>query len=117
MQGNNRDMEVLDHILEYCQMIQDAHLFFSTNRAVFFENSIYRNAVAMCLLQIGELVGNLTDGFKDEYHGAPWRNIRGLRNIIAHEYGYVNTQTIWEISTKEIGDLASYCKMIREKCP
>lgn len=56
----------------------------------------------MCVLQIGELAGKLTDDFREKYPGAPWRQIKGMRNIVAHSYGTVDPETTWEILNEDI---------------
>ena len=57
---------------------------------MFCNNPTHRNAVAMCLMQIGELAGNLSDEFKDSHKEIPWRAIRGMRNVVAHEYANID---------------------------
>ena len=39
---------------------------------------VVRQAVSMCILQIGELVGNLSDEFKAEHNVIPWREIKAI---------------------------------------
>ena len=40
----------------------------------------------MCIVQIGENVGGLSDEFKEKYDSIPWRDIKGMRNITTHKY-------------------------------
>ena len=58
MQG--RDAEVLRHILDYCAEIEHTMDTFGHEYDIFVLNSIYQNAVALCVLQIG---GNLDAGY------------------------------------------------------
>ena len=73
------------------------------------KDPIYRNASALCILQIGELVGKLTDEFRVQHPGVPWRQIKAMRNIVAHSYGSVDSETTWEIITEDIPKLKQYC--------
>lgn len=70
---------------------------------------IYRNAVALCILQIGELVGNLSGDFRTDHSTIPWRQIKAVRNIVAHRYGTVNAEITWEIITADVPALKEFC--------
>ena len=78
----------------------------------FQNDPIYRNAAALCILQIGELVGKLTDEFRAQHPAVPWRQIKAMRNIVAHSYGTVDPETTWEIITDDIPALKKYCETI-----
>ena len=88
---------------------------FGNEYTVFASDPIYRNAVALCILQIGELVGKLTDEFRAEHPDVPWRQIKAMRNIVAHQYGTVDAEITWEIITEDIPKLKSYCQTIIDK--
>ena len=79
---------------------------------MFSTAPIHWNAAALCVLQIGELARKLTDEFRAEHPGAPWRQIRGMRNIVAHSYGTVNPEITWEILIDDIPKLKAYCGQI-----
>ena len=68
--------------------------------------------ISMCVLQIGELAGKLTEDFKDTYNEMPWREIKGLRNFVAHEYGNIDIAELWNTIQEDIPVLQSYCKKI-----
>jgi len=115
MNTNERNIDILEHIIKYCNEIFNTQAYFGNSFEVFEANSIYKNAVAMCILQIGELSGHLTDSFKEIYRGVSWRNIKGMRNIMAHKYGDINTTTVWEAVTDDIPVLRDYCISVLEK--
>ena len=64
MPATNRDRDIIEHILRYCNQVETAHQDFGRSKDRFVESTTYQNAVSMCILQIGELVGRLTDDFK-----------------------------------------------------
>lgn len=115
MKPLDRNISILEHIVSYCDQIEETMNRFGTTYDAFSTDKIYRNAAAMCVLQIGELAGKLTDSFREEYPGAPWRQIKGMRNIVAHSYGTVDSETTWEILTDDIPSLKAYCTAIIEK--
>lgn len=102
-----RDHNILLHIVEYCDRLS---AFTGDMEYEQFENSeLHKDACAMCIFQIGELVRNLTDEFKEEYSNIPWRQICSMRNIVAHHYGVVDTETLWDTIVSDIPSLKIYC--------
>lgn len=71
MKALDRDKRILTHIISYCGQIDMAVARFGNDFAAFASDPVYRNAVSLCILQIGELVGNLSDGFKDQHPAVP----------------------------------------------
>ena len=112
MSGNNRDLSILRHIVSYCDQIEEAVARFGTDEELFLRDSIYHNAVALCILQIGELVSNLTDEFRAANPGIPWREIKLMRNIVAHRYGTVDHTLTWDVVINDIPVLKDYCTAI-----
>ena len=116
MQANARNRDIIAHILRYCHEIETAHVDFGHSRARFDESSTYQNAVCMCILQIGELVGRLTDDFKTGHGEIPWHKIRGMRNYVAHEYGSIDFEVVWYVATNSIQSLQHFCEeYLKEK--
>lgn len=85
MPTTNRDRDIIEHILRYCNQVETAHQDFGHSKDRFVESTTYQNAISMCILQIGELVGRLTEDFKADHTEIPWHKIRGMRNYVAHE--------------------------------
>lgn len=112
MQDKNRDLYLIQKILKYCDDILEAHTFFKKSFDEFQNNSVYRNSIALCLLQIGELSIKLSDDFKEENDNIPWRAIKGMRNIVAHEYGHVDVEILWKTSDVSVEQLRDFCKKI-----
>lgn len=93
----DRDASILEHIVSYCEQIELTVDRFGDSYDTFQTDAIYRNAAALCILQIGELVGKLTEDFRDSHDAIPWRKIKAMRNIVAHSYGTVDSEITWEI--------------------
>ena len=110
MPSINRDRDIVEHILRYCNQVETAHQDFGRSKDRFVESTTYQNAISMCILQIGELVGRLTDDFKTANADIPWHKIRGMRNYVAHEYGSIDFEIVWFASTKSIPELQAFCE-------
>lgn len=107
---NTRDEIVLKKIIQYADEISETISRFNLTQDSFTEDFVARNAISMCILQIGELVGKLSEDFKAENNAMPWREIKAMRNIAAHNYGEIDIDILWETATCDIPDLKEYCQ-------
>jgi len=82
--------------IEYCHQIEQTVQHFGCDYAIYEADFIYRNACAMCIMQIGELAGKLSPEITGKYTNIPWRGIKATRNIFAHAYGDVDLKVAWE---------------------
>ena len=69
----------------------------------------------MCVVQIGELVGQLSDGVKLQNRAIPWRAIKDTRNFYVHAYGSIDLPSVWETLTTDIPALAEACEELLKK--
>ncbi|MGM9936370.1 MAG: DUF86 domain-containing protein [Candidatus Ornithomonoglobus sp.] len=109
---NNRDNIILKKIIQYADEIQATIDRFSLTIDKFASDFVVKNAISMCILQIGELVGNLTEDFKTANNSVPWREIKAMRNIAAHNYGEIDVNILWETAIYDVPDLRAYCSSI-----
>lgn len=110
MSISERDRSILVHMVKYCDQVDAAILHFGRSQSAFTSNVVYQNAAAMCLLQIGELAGHLSEEYRSLHPQVPWRQIKALRNIIAHYYGSVDAETAWEIIETDLPALRRFCE-------
>ena len=75
------------------------------SRVEFEQSKEFQYACGMCIVQIGELVSRLDEDFIEQYDEVPWRQMKGLRNIYAHDYDRIDNDMIWETITEDIPDL------------
>ena len=64
--------------------------------------------IAACVLnlsQIGELVKRLDDEFIAANNHVPWRNIRGMRNRIVHDYEGIQLNFVWDVLVTYLPEL------------
>ena len=105
----NSDAQVLQHILKYCFEVEATSKLFHVNAMKIKDNFIVRNALNMPIQQIGELAKHLTKEFTESHNEIPWRSIRGMRNIFAHDYGNCDPKKIWGTVSCDIPVLKKYC--------
>lgn len=109
---DDRNIDILKHICDYCAEINHTMNTFGRDYDTFESNSIYQNATALCVLQIGELTTHFTNEFKAEYNKIPWNQIKALRNVVAHNYGKIDNEILWETLISDIPVLNEYCSQI-----
>ena len=63
---NRGDWQRLLHIRTYCEDVAKFIDRFGMDYETFTSDRAYFNAVAMCILQIGELANGLSDEFREE---------------------------------------------------
>ncbi len=116
---DNKDFGVLITIEEYCTTIAELIERFGEDYDTFTDDKAYYNSVSMCVFQIGELSGKLSEQFREETKTQiPWGMIRGMRNLFAHTYGAMDVDVIWETALSDIPFLREFCrKMISEYKP
>jgi len=115
MDKAKRDLSIISHILAYCIEIEQTAAHFGNTFESFDSDKIYRNAATMCILQIGELAGRLSEEFKETHPSVPWRSIKAMRNIAAHAYGSISIPDVWDTITHDIPTLKAYCRQILGK--
>ena len=65
---------------------------------------------------IGEAVKNLPDNVKTRYPDVAWKQVAGLRDIMAHGYYRIDYETLWEIITTRIpGFRKDISKILKEE--
>ena len=72
------------------------------DRDAFYANGEKQDAVLRRLEIIGEAAGRIAYEVQKEFPSIPFREIRGMRNIIAHDYGEVDLERVWETATVDV---------------
>lgn len=105
---NQKDKTLLTKIDNYCLEIKDTHNYFKQDKSLFTNEKlgfIYRNSITMPILQIGELSKMLSMEFLDRYTKIPWKMIMRMRDIVAHHYGNLDYEIVWNTSVSDIPEL------------
>ncbi|MCL1863893.1 MAG: DUF86 domain-containing protein [Defluviitaleaceae bacterium] len=88
------------------------------NLDAFSSNKLYRKAIIMSILNIGELTKKLPQEFKSSNKEIPWRKITGMRDIAAHGYHEMDDEIIWDVVTYSIPELRQFLdKQLNESTP
>jgi uncharacterized protein with HEPN domain len=95
--SENRLSDYLDHME---QAVTDACSFVEgLSKEEFLADKRTQQAVIMSLIIIGEAATKVMDRypeFVNEHPDVLWRNMRGMRNRIAHGYFDINLDVVWD---------------------
>jgi len=97
---NIRDRQIVEKIIAEIGVIHMMLECESLESFVLDERT--KRAVCMTLINIGELVKNLTVEFKDQNPEIPWRNIAGMRDVTAHKYQTLKMGDVWTTVQQDV---------------
>ena len=109
---NARDLLILNKIILYCQRIEENLARYEHSFQAFETDAMFQDACCMCVVQIGELVSQLSDEAKAVNPAIPWREIKDTRNFYVHNYGSIDIPMVWETVTTDIPLLKTACEQM-----
>lgn len=71
----------------------------------FESNGMIQDACLMNLTQIGENAAKVDDSYINNHNEIKWKDMRGLRNIIIHDYDGVNIGIVWDTIKNDLPTL------------
>lgn len=64
---------------------------------------------------IGEAVGKLPDEIRNQQPDVEWRDIKGMRNLLIHEYFGVDLEIVWKVVKNDIPALEQTVQSISKQ--
>jgi len=110
---NSRDHQICEKILSEIAVIGD--LLKGVSSANFIGDERTARAVCMTLINIGELVKNLTQELKDAHRDIPWRAISGMRDITAHKYQTLRKEDVYSTCVDDIPVFEKQLRRLMQK--
>jgi uncharacterized protein with HEPN domain len=90
----------LRDILEAARLISS--YIADTAEAAFRQDTQKQDAVIRRIEIIGEAAAHLDQETRRAIPQLSFRKMRGMRNIVAHDYANVDVQIVWEVATTQI---------------
>ena len=66
-----------------------------TELEAFLQDEKLKRALGMTVINIGELVKNVTEETRKEHSNIPWKVIAGMRDITAHKYQTLRMEDVY----------------------
>ena len=98
-----RERAQLQDMLDSSRRVQD--YVKGVSREAFLKSSEKQDAVAMRLAVIGEAARHISDDTAGKLPTIPFPAIRAMRHRIAHHYGMVDANIVWEIAQNDLPSL------------
>lgn len=98
----NEDILIIKKMIKYCGDISALMTRFDTDFERYKSDISFQYSCNMCIIQIGELANRVSDEVKESSKNIPWRAIRGMRNLHAHDYENVDMEIVWNTLLEDI---------------
>lgn len=96
----SRDSQICEKILS--EIAVAGELLKGISLEAFLTDERTARAVSMTLINIGELVKNLTPELKQAHSEIPWRAISGMRDITAHKYQTLRKEDVYSTCIEDL---------------
>ena len=63
---------------------------------------------------VGEASSRIPESLQKDHPEIPWQKIKGLRNVIIHDYAEIDFELVWEVIKKDLPELKDNAKKIME---
>lgn len=98
--------KILSEINVALEMLGDADM------EAFLADEKLKRAVGMTVINIGELVKNMSEELRLSHKDVPWKAIAGMRDIAAHKYQTLRMEDIYNTVTMDLPDLKDKISII-----
>lgn len=95
-----RDRQICNKMLSEISVLRELLADISVESFLQDERTV--RAVSMTLINIGELVKNLSFELKEAHKNIPWRAIAGMRDITAHKYQTLRKEDVYSTCIDDI---------------
>ncbi len=95
----------LQDILQAARLI--ASYLRDTTEAQFLAATEKQDAVIRRLEIIGEATSRLNETTRNAIPQLPFRKMRGMRNIVSHDYGNIDMKIVWEVGVLHVPEVCA----------
>lgn len=76
-----------------------------TSLEEFLQDEKLKRAISMTVINIGELIKNITDETRSNNPDIPWKAIAGMRDLTAHKYQTLRMEDVFNTAKTDFPDL------------
>jgi uncharacterized protein with HEPN domain len=114
--SKNRLVDYLEHMLEAAQLVSS--YIEGMGNEDFLADRRTQQAVILNIVVIGEAATKIVNDypkFVEQYPDIPWKNMKGMRNRIAHGYFDINLEIVWSTVQTALPQLVERLTPIRDE--
>lgn len=100
---NHRDTQIIQKIIQEIDIA--AEMMKEKSLEDFKSDEMLKRAVCMTVINIGELIKNVTDETKQKNKQVPWKEAAGFRDIAAHKYQTLKMEDVYQTVTQDFPEL------------
>ena len=90
----HKDRIILEKIIDEINIVLEAMKERDFNS--FDSDEFFKRGVCMTVINIGELVKNLSTEIRQKNNHIPWKEIAGFRDVAAHKYGTLDMTDVYD---------------------
>ncbi len=107
-----RDYIILKKIIEEIDVANE--MLGDSSLDQFLADEKLKRAVSMTIINIGELIKNVTDEMRMRHKEVPWKAAAGMRDITAHKYQTLRMEDVFNTATMDLPSLKEQLTSIIE---
>ena len=100
---NHRDAQILQKIIREIDIALE--MVHGKSLEEFKDNEMLKRAVCMTVINIGELIKNVTVETRLSNQQVPWKAAAGFRDIAAHKYQTLKMEDVYQTVTEDFIEL------------
>lgn len=105
-----KDIVILKKVLSEIEICFE--MIGTSSLEAFLADEKLKRATAMTVINIGELVKNISDETRIAYKQVPWKQIAGMRDIAAHKYQTLRMEDVYQTVKVDFPDLKNQLSSI-----
>lgn len=110
-----RDRIVLQKVLREIDI--GTELLGDTTLPGFLKNEMLKRAICMTVINIGELIKNISDELRTSHREVPWKAAAGMRDIAAHKYQTLRMEDVYNTVKTDFSELRSMLQTVLDDNP
>ena len=103
---------VRDTLLDLLEFTDMAARLVARGRAAYDGDEALRLAAEAITHRIGEAVSRLSEEFVTDHPQIEWRKVKGMRNIVTHEYARIDYEIVWNALALRVPEIAAFVRSV-----
>ena len=106
----HRDLIVLKKVIDEIDIAEQ--ILNDISMEDFLKDEVLKRAVSMTIINIGELIKNVTEDTRIKYKEINWKDAAGMRDITAHRYQTLRMEDVYNSAIIDFPQMKEQLKTI-----